>query len=373
MDGQRNGHRRNDLPKSSEDHAVRPNNALANRRLGRPAALAHGRRKKAACSVLALDRPGELRRDLRQLGVRAADRPHAAPLANAIELGNSLVEPLPELLGPAPPGHWLQLEGRLRAASRQTRRASWNACSDSDISPPGAIRRNRPRSHCRRREGAARPVHRDRSPKGSRPGASTGSPAFAQPRSEGSGSGCRSEPRATARRVSCWDLHPGEICGPGGDTRPSWRKPVVVLARLAVDDDHRAPIPLRSGLFGIRGLERAQALRGVWPSPPTSAATCGRTAPQRPAKMRHSFVRTLRSFAPQKACSGAKVPDLRTRCNQWRRRVRRSRRTPHSRAIRQTPAAGSWPSRLASTAGLWPSAENAISRRSSARSSSGCP
>jgi hypothetical protein len=37
-------------------------------------------------------------------------------------------------------------------------------------------------------------------------------------------------------------------------------------------------------------------------------------------KLRHSFVRMLRSFAPENTCSS--VGDLRTRCNQWTRTQR---------------------------------------------------
>ena len=51
-----------------------------------------------------------------------------------------------------------------------------------------------------------------------------------------------------------------------------------------------------------------------------SSSICGRVAAERlrsRRKLRHSFVRTLRGFAPQNACSGAKSRGFRTRCNQW--------------------------------------------------------
>jgi hypothetical protein len=90
----------------------------ARRWLRRAAALGFRGREESVGAVFAFDRPGELGRDLGEVGVRAGNRAHAAPFADAVEFGDSIVESLPQLLGSAAPGVGLQLVGWFRAAAR---------------------------------------------------------------------------------------------------------------------------------------------------------------------------------------------------------------------------------------------------------------
>ncbi len=76
-------------------------------------------------------------------------------------------------------------------------------------------------------------------------------------------------------------------------------------------------------------------MQPLWPSPAISAADLQPNRPTTARKLRCSFVRTLRSCGPQNACSGAKVQNLRTRCNQWTRtqRIRTAAAIPVESAI----------------------------------------
>ena len=92
---------------------------VCGRRLGRAAALGRGSREEAARAILSFDRLGELRGDLRELGVSTPDGPHASTLAHAVELGDRLVEPFPQILRAPAAGPGLQLIRRLGAAARR--------------------------------------------------------------------------------------------------------------------------------------------------------------------------------------------------------------------------------------------------------------
>jgi hypothetical protein len=99
--------------------AVQPEHPsrLANRRqLGGTPPLS-GRREEPARAVLSLDGLRQLRRELCQLSVRAADRPHAPPFAHPVEFGNGFVKALPQSSGSTTPRARLKFVRRFSATS----------------------------------------------------------------------------------------------------------------------------------------------------------------------------------------------------------------------------------------------------------------
>jgi hypothetical protein len=89
---------------------------LASRRLTAPAPR---RGKEAASAVFRLNRLGELRRYVSELGVGPPYCPQAPALADPIEFGDGLVESMPKVLRTTATGCGLQLVRRLRATARR--------------------------------------------------------------------------------------------------------------------------------------------------------------------------------------------------------------------------------------------------------------
>ncbi len=98
-------------------HSRKPTNrSSASRRLTPTAPRCS---KQSARAVARLDRLGELRGHVSELGVGPPHRPQAPTLTNPIELGDRLVESLPNIFRTTSTGSGLQLVRRLRATTRR--------------------------------------------------------------------------------------------------------------------------------------------------------------------------------------------------------------------------------------------------------------